>query len=37
VLAQRDIAKSFDVYFDASCIGLGCVHMHEVRLISYSS
>jgi hypothetical protein len=27
VLAQSDIAKTFDVYYDASGIGLGCVLM----------
>jgi hypothetical protein len=27
VLAQPDIAKSFDVYCDASSTGLGCVLM----------
>ena len=29
VLAQPDISKSFDVYCDASRIGLGCVLMQE--------
>jgi hypothetical protein len=29
VLAQPDIEKSFDVYCDASDIGLGCVSMQE--------
>jgi hypothetical protein len=37
VLAQPDIAKSFDVYCDASSTGLGCVLMQERRAISYSS
>jgi hypothetical protein len=37
VLAQPDIEKSFDVYFDASGIGLGCVLMQEGRVISYAS
>jgi hypothetical protein len=29
VLAQPDIKKPFDVYCDASGIGLGCVIMQE--------
>ena len=29
VLAQPNISKSFDVYYDASRIGLGCVLMQE--------
>jgi hypothetical protein len=29
VLAQPDIAKSFDMYCDASSTGLGCVLMQE--------
>jgi hypothetical protein len=37
VLAQPDIAKSFDVYCDASGTDLGCVLMQEGRVISYSS
>jgi hypothetical protein len=37
VLAQIDIAKPFDVYYDASVTGLGCVLMQEGRVISYSS
>jgi hypothetical protein len=37
VLVQPDIAKPFDVYCDASGIGLGCVLMQEGRVISYSS
>jgi hypothetical protein len=37
VLAQLDIAKSFDVYCDAFGTGLGCVLMQEGRVISYSS
>jgi hypothetical protein len=37
VLAQPDISKSFDIYYDASGTGLGCVLMQERRVISYSS
>jgi hypothetical protein len=37
VLAQPDIAKPFDVYYDASDTRLGCVLMQEGRVISYSS
>jgi hypothetical protein len=37
VLAQPDIAKSFNVYYDASGTGLGCVLLQEGRVIAYSS
>jgi hypothetical protein len=37
VLAQPDTAKPFDVYCDASGIGLAGVLMQEGRVISYSS
>jgi hypothetical protein len=37
VLAQPDIEKPFDVYCDASGIGLGCVLMQEGRVIEYAS
>jgi hypothetical protein len=37
VLAQPNIAKEFDVYYDASGTGLRCVLMQEGRMISYSS
>ena len=37
VLAQPDITKGFDVYCDASRIGLGCVLMQEGRVIAYAS
>jgi hypothetical protein len=37
VLAQPDIAKPFNVYCDASDIGMGGVLMQEGRMISYSS
>jgi hypothetical protein len=37
VLAQPDTTKLFDVYYDASGTGLGCVLMQEGQVISYSS
>jgi protein tyrosine phosphatase len=37
MLTQSDIAKPFDVYCDASGIGLGGVLMQEDQVISYSS
>jgi hypothetical protein len=37
VLALPDIAKPFDIYYEASGTGLGCVLMQEGRVISYSS
>jgi hypothetical protein len=37
VLAQPDITKAFDVYYDASGTGLGCVFMQDGRVIAYSS
>jgi hypothetical protein len=36
VLAQLDVEKRFDVYCDASGIGLGCVLMQEGRVIAYA-
>ncbi|KAK1627706.1 hypothetical protein QYE76_002021 [Lolium multiflorum] len=37
ILIMPDITKPFDVYCDASKIGLGCVLMQEGKVISYMS
>jgi hypothetical protein len=37
VLAQPDVSKPFDIYCDASGIGLGCVLMQDNRVIAYAS
>ena len=37
MLAQPNIEKPFDVYCDASGIGIGCVVMKEGRVIAYAS
>ena len=37
VLAQPDVTRGFDVYCDASGIGLGCVLMQEDRVVAYAS
>jgi hypothetical protein len=37
VLAQPYSGKPFDVYCDASSIGLGCVLMQDNRVIAYAS
>ena len=37
VLVQLDIEKPFDVFCDASVIGLGGVLMQEGRFIAYTS
>jgi hypothetical protein len=37
VLVMPDIHKGFDVYCDASHLGLGCVLMQEGKVIAYAS
>jgi hypothetical protein len=37
VLIMPDIHKSFDIYYDASKQGLGCVLMQEGHVIAYAS
>jgi hypothetical protein len=37
VLAQPDIEKPFDVYYDASGTGIGGVFMQDGRAIAYAS
>ena len=37
VLAQPDIEKPFNVFYDALGIGLGCVLMQEGQVIAYAS
>ena len=37
VLILPDIRKDFQVYYDASCLGLGGVLMQDGRVVSYAS
>jgi hypothetical protein len=37
VLVLLDVHQPFSVYCDASYIGLGCVLMHEGKVVAYSS
>jgi hypothetical protein len=37
LIAQPDTTRGFDVYSDASNIGLGCVLMHDGHIIAYAS
>ena len=37
ILAQPDMEKSLDVFYDVSRNGLGCVLMQEGRVITYAS
>jgi hypothetical protein len=37
VLTQLDMSKPFEVFYDASGTGLGCVLMQENRVIAYAS
>jgi hypothetical protein len=37
VLILSDITKKFDIYYDASRQGLGCVLMQDGKLVSYAS
>ena len=37
ILIMPDVTKSFDVYCDASRLGLGCILMQEGKVVSYLS
>jgi hypothetical protein len=37
VLILPDVSQTFDIYYDASRQGLGCVLMQEERVVSYAS
>jgi len=36
-LVIPDVGKPFEVYYDASHIGLGCVLMQENKVVAYAS
>src|SRR5438876_8094895 len=37
ILTQPDVTNPFDVYYDASGTGLGCVLMQEGKVVAYTS
>jgi hypothetical protein len=37
ILVMPDMEKSFSIYFDASCQGLGCVVMQDGHMVTYAS
>ena len=37
ILVIPDVGKPFEVYYDASHIGLGCVLMQENKVVAYAS
>jgi hypothetical protein len=37
VLVLPDLTKKFDIYYDASHRGLGCILMQEGQVVSYAS
>ena len=37
MLVNPDVSKSFEVYYDASHQGLGCVLMQERKVVAYDS
>jgi len=37
MLVLPNLSNSFSIYYDASCLGLGCVLMQEGRVVAYLS